>query len=546
MLRTRLLAFLALMSLGALGLASCGGDEEESGATDTSPATFAPAAAPMYFEGTVRFDGRGADSLESIAARFPGGEDLEATIAAAINEAFAGDPETEGLTYEDDIEPWLGDRAAIAVTDASAFTPELAEIDVTGIGESGSVDLPESDAEPFLVMAQTTDPEAARATLETGGEFTDAEYEGVEMIVSDHTTVAFPDDYLVAAPDREAVEAAIDRSAGNEPSLADSEGWSYEVGDVDAADALAFGRLDFGAVIDSAISADGDLDREQFEEILGGSGYDFDQPATLALVVEEDAVRFYSQMGGAGEGELLGEGVTELIGGLPSNANVAFGCPGCIGGLLSGFAIGFEQSAAEDNVDAERAAELFEQTFGVSIDELPEIVGDVAFFAAPGGLVGVEGGAVFGVEDRDAMVDLLESLTRVLQREVPGVRISAQNEGDLTTFEISGPGLPPLGAVLGSDRFAIGLGVSPETLAPDETLSDSGRLDEISGSLASDLEPFAFADLGALIDSVGLLAASDPDFAHVQSYLEPLGLIVIGAGEDGGELASETAITFDD
>ncbi len=32
----------------------------------------------------------------------------------------------------------------------------------------------------------------------------------------------------------------------------------------------------------------------------------------------------------------------------------------------------------------------------------------------------------------------------------------------------------------------------------------------------------------------------------MQSYLEPLGLLVIGAGEDGGELASETAITFDE
>ena len=542
MMRTRLLASLAAI---ALSLASCGGDEEESGAADTSPATFAPADAPMYFEGTVSFDGPGADNVESIAARFPGGEDLEATIAAAINEGFAGDPDTEGLTYEDDIEPWLGGRAAIAVTDASAFTPELAEIDVSGLGESSSVDV-SGDAEPFVVIAQTTDPEAARATLETGGEFTEAEYEGVEMMVSEDTTIAFPDGFIVAAPGREAVEGAIDASSGDEPSLADSEGFSYEVGDVDGADALGFGWLDFGAVIDSAVSADGDLDRELFDEILGGSGYDFDQPATFALVADEDAVRFYSRMGSSGEGELFGEGVTELIGGLPSDANVAFGCPGCIEGFLAGFEIGFEQSAASDNVGPERAAEIFEQTFGVSIDELSTIVGDVALYASPGGLLGVEGGAVFAVEDQDAMADLLGSLTRVLQQEIPGLRVSQQQEGDLTTYDISGPGLPPLGAVLGADRFAIGLGVSTETLAPDETLSDSGRLDEISGSLGSDLEPFAFADLGALIDSVGLLAASDPDFAMAQPYLEPLGMLVIGAGEDGGELATETALTLDD
>ncbi len=430
MLRTRLFALLALVAIGALGavgLASCGGDEEESGATDTSPATFAPADAPMYFEGTIRFDGPGAESVESIAARFPGGDDLEATIAAAINEGFAGDSETEGITYEDDIEPWLGDRAAIALTDASAFTPEQIgyDIEVTP-GEPSSVELPADGEEaPVLVMAQTTDPEAARATLESTGDYTDAEYEGVEMITSDHTTVAFPDDYLVAAPAREAVESAIDRSAGNEPSLAGSEGWSYEVGEVDGADALSFGRLDFGAVIDSAISEDGDFDREQFDEILGGSGYDLDQPATFALVAEDDAVRFYSRMGTSGEGELLGEGVTELIGGLPSDANVAFGCPGCIGGFLAGFEIGFQESAAADDVGPERAAELFEQTFGVSIGELPEIVGDVAFFASPGGLVGVEGGAVFAVEDRDAMAGLIGSLVRVVQREVPGLRVSA-------------------------------------------------------------------------------------------------------------------------
>ena len=217
---------------------------------------------------------------------------------------------------------------------------------------------------------------------------------------------------------------------------------------------------------------------------------------------------------------------------------------------MAGFQIGFEQSAAEDDVTADEAAQIFEQTFGISFEELSGTLGDAVFFARPGGLLGVEAGALLAVEDEEAAADAISAAELLLGRGAgPGVSVAPLTgapEG-ATGFTITTPDVPaPIEVILEGDRLAvaIGEGVAAELLSPTETLADGGPLDEVQDVLGGDLEPVAFADLSAIISAVQPFLAVDPSAASALPYLEPLGLLVAGASESDGELVSEAALTF--
>ena len=65
---------------------------------------------PFYAESVLRPEGDQADAIESFAERVGGITDPGAAVVAELDASFAdGDLD---LNYADDIEPWLGSRAA--------------------------------------------------------------------------------------------------------------------------------------------------------------------------------------------------------------------------------------------------------------------------------------------------------------------------------------------------------------------------------------------------------------------------------------------------
>src|SRR5687768_17124358 len=76
---------------------------------------FAPADAIFFAEATVRPEGDLKEDIESILDRFPDGDELGDTIIREIDKGI--EEEAGDATYEDDIEPWLGERAAVFFTD---------------------------------------------------------------------------------------------------------------------------------------------------------------------------------------------------------------------------------------------------------------------------------------------------------------------------------------------------------------------------------------------------------------------------------------------
>jgi hypothetical protein len=95
----------------ALALAGCG----SSGPSSASPARIAPTNTLFYLEVTVRPQGAQRDAAESALTRVIG-HSPDSAIQRAVNRMF----QRAGVSYGNDIAPWLGQRIGIVVTSLSS------------------------------------------------------------------------------------------------------------------------------------------------------------------------------------------------------------------------------------------------------------------------------------------------------------------------------------------------------------------------------------------------------------------------------------------
>jgi Protein of unknown function (DUF3352) len=126
-------------------LAGCGSGSDVGGAADVVPADVF-----VYASVDTDFDGEGWAALEEFAARFPGGEKLMQSLADDIKSSG------EGIDFEADVKPALGDEVAFVLLDAPAQDP-LAE----GTPESFVLLLqPEDDAAFQRLLGKSDEPPA--------------------------------------------------------------------------------------------------------------------------------------------------------------------------------------------------------------------------------------------------------------------------------------------------------------------------------------------------------------------------------------------------
>ena len=97
--------------------------------TGPQPAEALPAGTLAYL--AVDLDPSGGQKIEALQTlnKLPAfedevGIDTDDDIRKALFDRIEGEIDCAGLDYEDDIEPWLGERAAVAAVDAGGDTPE--------------------------------------------------------------------------------------------------------------------------------------------------------------------------------------------------------------------------------------------------------------------------------------------------------------------------------------------------------------------------------------------------------------------------------------
>ena len=519
------LALLALLSILAIALASCGGDEdteEESGDLGPDPVAMVPADAPFYTEIVVRPEGSLGEDLNSALSKLLSEEDPGARVREAIDQELADDPDSAGITYTDDIEPWLGSRMGVFVSGYDAETEE-------------------ADAAAAIAI---TDAEAAQAFVDKAAEagdetLTDETYEDVDYKTDgDDTAVGIDGDFLLIG-NPAGFEAAVDAGAGD--SLADNEEAAAAL--AEAPDNSLFSLYaDTSAIVD-LIKSSGDLDQTELDQIDQVVGQFGDGPIEAWGTVTDSSFA----IGGSGPTGEGSSGPSELLSGFPADSWLAFASADLGEQLQTGieqFESSFE-AGFSSNLPPGVAAEInpfdqVEQETGVDLAKDLAWIGDVGGFVQGTSIFGLGGGLVLEATDEAAASDALGKLQTALEdsRELRGqVQIGPSSSGE--GFTIQPTGGVPVGAEVvlqdGNVVAAIGANGVDDVLSPEETLEGSDRFTTASEALTDGATPTFFLDFApivALIEGSGQ-ATADPDYQLAKPYIDALDYVISGSAVEG-------------
>jgi Protein of unknown function (DUF3352) len=502
----KLLLTIAALSVTALPVAGCGDDDQAA----SSATELVPAGAAVYAEATIKPEGDQKQAVESILAKFPGGgqagEKLQEAIEKGLQESDAG------VTFKDDIEPWLGDEAAVFVS---------------GLEASG-------DARSFALLVATEDEGKAEDALEKSaeGKITRKDYNGVEYLTDESegdTNAAAVFDGFVVLGNEAGVRAAID--AGNGDSkLSDDDAFKNALGRA-ADDRLGFAYVNSPQVAKAIPQSE--MLPDSFKAVL-------DEPFVLTFDADDDGVLVEASVGEdlAKAMTLFGQG-SELMAELPADSWLALGQTdfgnlldfyvGTLAGTVGGRDVVAQQLRAATGLDLQK--------------DVIDWMGDFGVFVRGTSVAALDGALVIETSDEAASGRFIAALERLAK---------TQGQGELEVGPLTVPGggdgftlrsadIPkPVHVFQKSGRvvFAYGDAAAKDAVEPAEKLGDSAEFAATRDSLGNyDVSVYMLMQpIIELADSAG--ASSDSDWQSAKPYLEPISALVGGTAGDGDDFKS--------
>jgi uncharacterized protein DUF3352 len=479
-------------------LAGCGGDGSPSAPAGPDPATLAPADAPLFAEGVVRPEGDQQEALDSALSKLLATDDPGAFVVEQLDKVL---PRSDaGLTYEDDIEPWLGEQAGIFF---ETFT---------------------GDADGAAVVA-TTDPQASDQAIEKAAAADEESerrrsYEGVDYLLDRGGTAAgVVGDFLVAGTEN-AFRDAVDASNGR--SLAGSGDFKAQL-DQAPDDRVGFVYADPRAILD-ALQKSGQVSSAQVESAGPGLEALLSQPVTASVTATSDQLALQAS---AATGAAPAPQESPLLRDFPQDAWLAFAVTdaGQTWRLLDRIRAGPESGFPP--LGGGRGFDLATQ--------VARWAGDIGGFVGGTSLFGLSGALVLETSDEQASVKTLDQLQRALGND-PAVSVEPLTGAGEHGFSLTPTGVPiSFQVVQRGGRVVAGLADSvSDVFSPSSTLGDSDAFKSAADALGGDFAPVTFVDFVPLFQLVDSLpqAQSDPDYRSAKPYLDHLDYLVLGGRSD--------------
>jgi hypothetical protein len=483
-------------------------------ATGDQPAEAMPASTLGYV--SIDLDPSGGQKIEAIQTlrKFPAfkehiGLETDDDLRERLFEELVKSGECEGLDYAEDVEPWLGDRAAMGAADLGGDTPT-----------------------PILVV-QVKDAGKATDGLDNlrevcGGESSESAEDNGGWVVDG--------DWVVIGENQAEAQKVVDATE-EEGSLADDEDfktWTAEAGDPGIVSMYAapeagefLGRYmgdmaGMGSMF-GAPSVDGmEFDPETGEFDGSAPGESPSVPPELQEALDEfggaaATVRFddgavelemaYSNYQEELTEHVLGDAGVEMVEGLPEDTVAAFGL-----GLEEGWAQAMLDYFAETSGEEMDVDELLAQAESETGLALPE---DLETLLGEGVAIGLGSGI-----DPDAIVN-------GGPEELPlGIKIKGDAEEIQAVLdkvkELAGPEVAPYLEVTESDGYAV-LGTNPDY---KDALASEGSLGETEayGKVIEDeAKSVLFLDFDADDDWLVRLTEDEPELSDNVAPLSALG-----------------------
>jgi Protein of unknown function (DUF3352) len=179
-----------LACIAALAVAGCGGDDSGSGGLGAA-LSYVPADTPFAVSIDTDLEGDQYKSLDAILNRFPGAEAIKGLIKAQLSMG------QEGVDFDKDIKPLLGNPAVISATDVTSF-------------------LSDTDESGFVAALEVEDTDALDSLVEKTGAEEQGEVAGATVYQDSGTWFAVNDGVVVLAGSQELLEAALKRADGGD------------------------------------------------------------------------------------------------------------------------------------------------------------------------------------------------------------------------------------------------------------------------------------------------------------------------------------------
>lgn len=494
--------FAALAAAALLALAGCG----SSDSSGSKVAELAPPGVPIFVEGTLRPTGELKSNTDTVAKQVGGFANLGEYVVEKLEESAQEDGEP--FDYAKEVEPWLGERAAV-------FFEKLDENDdPTGLG----------------IVVESTDPDATQEFVDSQVEASDdpyrsGSYEGVEYEVGgdEDNVTGVVGDFLAIGEDEKVFKEIVDASSGE--SLAGEDTFSEAISAASDG-SLADVYVDVGKLIDQS---GGQID-PQARQILRNAGIDPSEATAVASIVpgsDQVAIEFSSDL--AGQEAPTGD-ASELLGSLPGDAFAGF--------AVSGF--GKQVKEAIDKLDEEGIPDTIPpnqlkkglKQIGIDLEGLADSFEDAGAFAV-GNSESSLGGALVLTTTGSQATETVANIGKLLRSvQVEGVTALS---GKYSGFSVRSDELgdKPLVVAAEEGRLAIGYGL-PATVAgltagSGKTLSDDPAYGDAVASLGdTPISGFASGP-GALQLADSLIPASDDGFEEAKKYLKSIEFLALGS-----------------
>jgi hypothetical protein len=501
--RTASCLLAALVS--AAVLVGCGGTDSAAG---PSPAGIVPPSALAYVEVTFRPEGDVREGALAAAGKILDTTDPGPKLRELVDKLIAeADDQGPDATYAKDVEPWLGDRGALWVA-----REIVADEDAAG----AAIAVKDAEEAKAFVERETTPDDKQRS------------YRGVDYVLDpDNTAVAVVDDRLLIGGEAQ-LQAMIDISEDGKDALADTDAYKEAV-DRLSDERLGHVYLDLDKTLELAAASD-PTTSAVLEQMLGNQKV---QPLAIGLLADGERIALESVSSADGGGLLgavarwQGSGGSPLIDKLPDGAWVAMAFPDVGKNAKTVFD---EAAGALGGVAITQA--IREQT-GLDLHrDVFSWIGDVGLFVRGDTPDSLDGAIVIESID-DAAAE--RAFGRIVAAVVTPDPVSIQ--GAESAFSIPA-GLPqPVIAARAKGRVVLAVG---EKAAIDALAGGGGsQLVEDARATLGDVEPIAVVGVAqalALARAAG--AASDPDFAHAEKYIDAFSTLALGSEVKGDESRS--------
>lgn len=499
----------------ALGFAACGSDEAGD---DSNVASAVPASAPIYVEAVIRPEGDLKENTEAALSKIMQTDDPAAEIQKLFDES--GD---QDVTYEQDVEPWLGDRVSAFITGISGDQPDGA------------------------ILISSTDDAKAEEALDTEGQ-EERTYEDVTYWVDGDTAMGVTDGFVVVGSER-GFRTVVDTLKGDVETIDESDQYAEALDAVDSDEALGLVYVDTKGFIDT-LARSGGVPKAQVEQLREQLVENGGEAGIAALGVSDDAISIDGATLGVPESAGDTGDAAAAVAGLPADAWLAFGM-GAIGERARVGLDQLNQLGAASGQDVDQLLAQIEAQTGIDLEQdLFSWMGDGALFLRGTGIADIGGALVVQTSDPKATSEAIAKISRLIRQSSPGTQlrplrgVAGADDGVL----ISAPGSPvQIILATAGDRFVAGVGQDAveQAIDPQTTLADSDAFKSAADALGDDVEPTFFFDVAPTLQlAEGLGATGDPSFAQVRDYLAQFGSVAAGSSRDGDIQHGKLVVTL--